>query len=124
MGTRKTGIELVAGNRYIIDAKYQNGGEVILVSFGNHFCIVKDPETGSEWQTMVYRLSEMKNEKEIEIAEGQRWKYMGETSSMFTHFKDYKITFSGKYCVHVTDDEGEAHPWNKGTFKREFVYNG
>lgn len=65
MGTRKTGIELVAGNRYIIDAKYQNGDEVILVSFGNHFCTVKDPETGAEWQTMVYRLSEIEDGKEV-----------------------------------------------------------
>ena len=35
-----------------------NGGEIELVAiYGKHFCRVKDPDTGAEWDTMLNRLS-------------------------------------------------------------------
>jgi endonuclease III len=48
------------GETYIIDKGYSNSGEVILVRHGKHFCTVRDPETKTEWETMTYRLSEVK----------------------------------------------------------------
>lgn len=43
----------------IIDKGYNNSGPVILVKiYGLHFCRVKDPNDGYEWETMLYRLSE------------------------------------------------------------------
>lgn len=53
-------INLIVGNSYIIDKGYKNSGEVILVCiYGKFFCRVKDPDTGSEWDTMKNRLSEL-----------------------------------------------------------------
>lgn len=48
----------VEGSTYVIDAEYNNGGLVELVKiYGKHFCRVKDPDTGAEWDTMLNRLS-------------------------------------------------------------------
>lgn len=49
------------GHKYIIDEGFKISGEVEVVKiYGNHFCRVKNPENGSEWDTMIYRLSELK----------------------------------------------------------------
>ena len=48
---------LVVGNRYLVDANYNSGGEVILLRQGNYFCTVQDPETGGVWDVMKNRLS-------------------------------------------------------------------
>lgn len=61
-------------------------------------------------------------EKEIEIRTGQMWKYMGQTSDMFTHFKNYRIILSGKYVIQVIDDEEDLHGWNKEKFRSNFVH--
>ena len=46
------------GSRYIIDKEFRDGGEIELVAiYGKHFCRVKDPDTGAEWDTMLNRLS-------------------------------------------------------------------
>ena len=51
-------VGLVEGETYIIDKKFNNGGEVVLMKiYGRIFCKVKDPETGTEWDTMMNRLS-------------------------------------------------------------------
>jgi hypothetical protein len=61
-GYNYAGLLLKAGSHYIIDKDFRNGGEVELVSiYGKHFCRVKDPDTGAEWETMMNRLSEMPN---------------------------------------------------------------
>ncbi len=49
----------VIGKTYTIDDGYSNSGEVILISYGELFCRVKDPDTKNEWDTMLYRLSEI-----------------------------------------------------------------
>lgn len=53
-------IKLIVGNIYHIDKGFTNGGEVKLISIGNHFCTVQDPETGEQWRTMCHRLSKTK----------------------------------------------------------------
>jgi hypothetical protein len=46
------------GQEVWIDKGATNEGAVILLEIlGDHFCIVKDPDTGAEWQTMMVRLS-------------------------------------------------------------------
>jgi hypothetical protein len=58
---RQNKISLVEGKTYIIDEGFNNSGEVELIAItGDHFCIVKDLETGGEWTTSQYRLSEIK----------------------------------------------------------------
>lgn len=57
-------INYIAGKKYILDAKYNNGGEVILVSAGRLFCRVKDLDTGIEWDTMLNRLSELEQKND------------------------------------------------------------
>jgi len=53
-------MKLEEGKSYIIDKKFRNGGEIILVKVhGQYFCTVKDPSTGGEWETMCNRLSEI-----------------------------------------------------------------
>lgn len=53
-----TGLLATVGSRYIIDKEFRNGGEIELVTiYGKHFCRVKDPDTGAEWDTMLNRLS-------------------------------------------------------------------
>jgi len=48
------------GKTYIIDKGFANSGEVQLVEiYGKYFCRVKDIETGSEWDTMINRLSNL-----------------------------------------------------------------
>lgn len=48
------------GDRYIIDKDFRNGSEVELVAiYGKHFCRVKNPINGVEWDTMCNRLSEI-----------------------------------------------------------------
>ena len=48
----------VEGQKYIIDADYNNGGLIELIKiYGKHFCLVRCTETGSEWETMLRRLS-------------------------------------------------------------------
>ncbi len=50
----------VVGNQYIIDKDYRNGGTVILLHvYGKLFCRVKDCDSEYEWDTMLYRLSEI-----------------------------------------------------------------
>lgn len=56
-------IEPEVGKRYVIDAGFANSSVVELVSRDSHYCWVRDPETGYEWETMVYRLSKV-TEKE------------------------------------------------------------
>jgi hypothetical protein len=58
------------GLHYMIDVGYTNSGEVILVRiYGQNFCRVKDPGTGEEWDTMIYRLSPIKaNELSPEVS--------------------------------------------------------
>lgn len=59
--------KLVVGETYLIDVGYNNSGEVILMKvYGHHFCKVKDPDTGEEWDTMIYRLSDHKPKNQIE----------------------------------------------------------
>lgn len=56
-----TKIELVVGNKYIIDEEYANSGLVKLIKiYGKYFCRVRDTETGGEWDTMCDRLTEIK----------------------------------------------------------------
>jgi hypothetical protein len=61
---------MIEGERYMIDVGYTNSGEVILVRiYGQNFCRVKDPGTGEEWDTMIYRLSPIKaNELSPEVS--------------------------------------------------------
>lgn len=57
-------IDYKEGNTYIIDADFANGGPVVLVKIhGKHFCRVKDPDTASEWETMLDRLSLTENKE-------------------------------------------------------------
>ena len=52
--------EKIVGNRYILDKGFVNSGEVIVVKVhGKHFCKIKDPESGSVWDTRISRLSEI-----------------------------------------------------------------
>lgn len=52
------GLLVTVGSHYIIDNGFRNSGEVELITiYGKHFCKVKDPDTGNEWDTMLYRLS-------------------------------------------------------------------
>ena len=47
------------GKTFIIDKDFANGGDVILVKvLGKLHCTVRDPETGGEWETMQYRLTQ------------------------------------------------------------------
>ena len=52
---------------YMIDKDFANGGIVYLLSFGNYFCTVKDPDTGAIWETMLYRLSEIDSTKSKQL---------------------------------------------------------
>ena len=53
-----SGLLVTVGSRYIIDKEFRNGSEIELVSiYGKHFCRVKDTDTGTEWDTMLCRLS-------------------------------------------------------------------
>lgn len=53
-------MELIIGNHYIIDNKFNNSCEVELVAiFGKLFCTVKDPRDDAEWDTMINRLSDI-----------------------------------------------------------------
>lgn len=45
------------GKIYTIDAGYRNSGTVELISFEKYYCHVRCTETGSEWDTMLNRLS-------------------------------------------------------------------
>ena len=52
---------VIVGRTYILDADFATGGgEVEVVASGKYYCRVKDPQTGTEWDTMCYRLSEKK----------------------------------------------------------------
>ena len=49
---------LKENNIYIIDADFNNGGEVELIKIlGNYFCIVQCTETGIQWKVMITRLT-------------------------------------------------------------------
>jgi hypothetical protein len=50
--------ELVDGNKYVLDAEFNNASIVTLVKHGKYFCTVRSDE-GSEWSTMCYRLTEI-----------------------------------------------------------------
>ena len=59
-------INFIVGDTYIIDKEFNNSGEVILVCiYGKFFCRVKDPYSGDEWDTMIYRLSELNKDNKI-----------------------------------------------------------
>jgi bifunctional DNA-binding transcriptional regulator/antitoxin component of YhaV-PrlF toxin-antitoxin module len=61
--------QIKPGDRVIIDKDFRNGGEVIIVRKGTHFCEVEDPETKARWETMIYRLSPIEqNNKEYETS--------------------------------------------------------
>lgn len=56
------------GKKYIIDNQYVNSGEVTLIKiYGEHYCRVG--ADGSEWDTMLNRLSEIKPMTEPKTAE-------------------------------------------------------
>lgn len=56
--TTYNGLLATIGSRYIIDKDFRNSSEIILIKiYGEHFCRVKDPDTGTEWDTMINRLS-------------------------------------------------------------------
>jgi hypothetical protein len=56
--TTYTGLLIVVGNQYIIDKEFRGGSEVeVVVIYGKHFCRVRDIENGTEWDTMLNRLS-------------------------------------------------------------------
>lgn len=50
------------GKQYVIDKDFANGGIITLIEHRKYFCTVEDPETGSQWETMTYRLSAVDNE--------------------------------------------------------------
>ncbi len=52
---------LKEGKEYVIDVECANGGVITLVSKGKLFCQVKDEKTGGQWETSLYRLSEIPN---------------------------------------------------------------
>lgn len=53
--------DLKEGELYVIDATYRNGGVVRFIkSYGNHYCLVEDPDTKERWETMMNRLTEIK----------------------------------------------------------------
>ena len=58
-------MEPILGKKYIIDKGFRNSGEVELVSISpkKMFCVVRDPNTGGEWETMTNRLSEIETHK-------------------------------------------------------------
>lgn len=48
------------GKTYIIDKEFSNHGEVICIKvYGKHYCRVKSPDTGYEWDIMQSRLYEI-----------------------------------------------------------------
>ena len=54
-------VELIPGNLYVLDADYANSSIVELVSFGNIYAEVKEPNTSETWRTMVNRLTNIKD---------------------------------------------------------------
>ena len=58
-GNNANTVLATVGCRYIIDNGFRNSGVVELVAiYGKHFCRVKDPDNGAEWDTMLNRLSD------------------------------------------------------------------
>lgn len=56
----------IEGKSYYIDEK-QNGPQTIIIVknvYGKIFCRVEDPTTGQDWDTMCYRLTELKKDGE------------------------------------------------------------
>ena len=57
-------VTLEVGKQYIIDEGFRNSGIVELVeSYGKIFVRVKNPDSNTEWDTMAYRLSEIRKGK-------------------------------------------------------------
>ena len=59
--TTRSELTVTVGNNYILDKEFRNGSEIKVVAiYGKHFCRVQTlDEQKSEWDTMLYRLSEI-----------------------------------------------------------------
>jgi len=57
-------MNLNVGNQYRIDVKYTSTSIIKLIHlYGEYFCRVESVETGTQWDTMCTRLSEIEESK-------------------------------------------------------------
>lgn len=55
--TKLNSDHLIEGESYMLDSTFNNSGVVKLISKSVLFGIVEDEDTGTQWETMLYRLS-------------------------------------------------------------------
>lgn len=54
--------QLEPGKKYVLDKDFQGGSIVEVVASGKFFCRVR-AESGVEWNTMCYRLTDIEEKK-------------------------------------------------------------
>lgn len=130
----KTEITYKDGNQYVLDADFNNGSIITLVSHGNIYGRVKSED--SEWETMLNRLTEIPQWAKQYFQFTQQPKANTVTAWVVEVYLKNKLfgierlTENGWewMCYELNPDKGER--WipgvmhNSGAFKRKIVTKG
>ena len=92
----------VNGTKYILDAEFNNGSIVTLISHGNIYGKVKGDE--SEWETMLNRLTEIPEWAKPYIASQFQPPVHNEAGEVYVWVKASEILPKERVCVRYTVD--------------------
>src|SRR3954464_137930 len=98
---------LIEGNVYLIDAKFNNSGNVRLIKKGKLISTVQDLDSGMEWETMTNRLSEVKSTAQppaISSNEGEKV----ELSNVQEEVSDFDRQRLETYSLHLEKEKSDS----------------